>query len=494
MNSPKAQKARVAVTPSEVPEGCYAWFVLLSCFMVFGLTFGVIKAFGVFYVEIHQYFETTATRTSWITSIAVAIIHVGAPIASALSVRFSYRSVVIMGGLICSVGVVIGAFARNLTELYLTVGFLNGFGYALTWTPTVTMLGLYFERRRPVANALASAGECIFTFIITPLFQLLIDNYSWRGAMMILGGLQLNLCVCGMLLRPLKATRDVIHLSEEEGVSLELLKKEDLDQDKQSYSGSKELRISEGADHETITAEEIPNSTMTAQNSNSRTKRAELRTNILRYVDYTLITNARFMIYSMFGLFAALGFFAPALFLVPYARSKGIGEYEAAALMSISAAMDLFGRVFFGWVANLRLVEMVQQLTATVILLGTVLLLCPLTSSFLELAAFSAAYGLAYGATVAIHITVLVEIVGANRLGSALGFFMLIRSSGGLLGPPIAGFFIDKMNDYGTGFLMAGVALIVSALFLLLLHQMNRMVKGSNSKSNTHTDKMEQSC
>ncbi|KAK5928409.1 hypothetical protein CgunFtcFv8_013475 [Champsocephalus gunnari] len=48
-------------------------------------------------------------------------------------------------------------------------------------------------------------------------------------------------------------------------------------------------------------------------------------------------------------------------------------------------------------------------------------------------------YGLVYGATVAIHITVLCEVVGINRLGSALGFFMLIRNSGGMLGPPIAG-------------------------------------------------------
>ncbi|XP_042267229.1 monocarboxylate transporter 2 [Thunnus thynnus] len=508
MDSPvKAQRARVAVTPAAAPEGCYAWFILLSCFMVFGLTFGVIKAFGVFYVEIHQYFETTATGTSWITSIAVAIIHVVAPVASALSARYSHRSVVITGGLLCSLGVVIGAFARNLIELYLTVGFLNGVGYALTWTPTVTMVGLYFERRRPVANALASAGECIFTFILTPLFQLLIDCYSWRGAMMILGGLQLNLCVCGMLLRPLKATRD--HLSEvkaeDEGLSLELLAKEDLGQDKPSYLGSEELRKSEGADHKTISAcceggeidqapEVIPNLTMAVQDSNSRAKRAKLRTKIRHYVDYTLITNARFMVYSMFGVFAALGFFAPALFLVPYARSKGIEEYQAAALMSISAVLDLFGRVFFGWVANLRLVEMVQQLTATVILLGIVLLLCPLASTFLELAAFSAAYGLVYGATVAIHITVLVEVVGVHRLGSALGFFMLIRSSGGLLGPPIAGFFIDKMSDYGTGFLMAGVALIVSALFLLLLHQMNRRGQESTTKSsNMYTDKMEQS-
>lgn len=38
------------------------------------------------------------------------------------------------------------------------------------------------------------------------------------------------------------------------------------------------------------------------------------------------------------------------------------------------------------------------------------------------------------------------------------------------------------MNDYGAGFLMAGVALLVSALFLLVLHQMNKkeMEKGKD--------------
>ncbi|XP_037307485.2 monocarboxylate transporter 2 [Pungitius pungitius] len=450
MNMHSPAKARVAVAPAASPDGGHAWFILLSCFLVFGLTFGVIKAFGVFYVEIHQSFETTATGTSWITSIAVATIHVVAPVASALSARFSHRSVAMMGGLICSVGVVSGAFARNLIELYLTVGFLNGLGYAMTWTPTVTMLGLYFERRRPMANAVASAGECILTFVLTPLFQLLIDSYSWRGALLILGALQFNLCVCGMLLRPLKATCEVN--TAEEGLP-QWPPKDYSEQSKTSCANAES------------------------------TRKSDLRIKVLKYVDFTLISNPQFMVYSMFGFFAALGFFAPALFLVPYARSKGVEEYQAAALMSISAALDLFGRVFFGWLANLRLVETERQLTATVFLLGTVLLLCPLASSFSQLAAFSAVYGLVYGATVSIHITVLAEIVGVNRFGSALGFFMLIRSSGGLLGPPIAGFFIDKMSDYGTGFLMAGVSLIVSAIFLLLLHHTNRKGQGSTSKN-----------
>ncbi|KAM4734517.1 monocarboxylate transporter 2 [Anableps anableps] len=453
----KAGKRRAAAEAAAAPDGGYAWFILLSCFCVFGLTFGVIKSFGVFYVEIQQYFETTAAGTSWITSITVATIHIAAPVSSALSARFSHRSVVIAGGLICSAAVAFGSLARSLTDLYITVGFLNGLGYALTWTPTVTMLGLYFHKKRPAANALASAGECILTFSLTPLFQLLIDSFSWRGALLILGGLQLNLCVCGMLLRPLGTLGGAASVSkvreEEEGLRKGGLELDVAAADQQAADG-----CAEGADEA---------SSLTGSAASSP-ERPGLRTRVQRYVDYRLITNGSFVVYSMFGVFAALGFFAPSLFLVPYARSRGVPEYQAAALLSVSA---------------------VQQLTVSVILLGAVLLLCPLASTFPELVAFSAAHGLVYGATVAVHITVLAEVVGVERLGSALGFFMLIRSSGGLLGPPIAGFFIDKMENYGTGFLMSGVALIVSALFLLILHQMNRRGQGAAPAADTaHTE------
>lgn len=42
------------------------------------------------------------------------------------------------------------------------------------------------------------------------------------------------------------------------------------------------------------------------------------------------------------------------------------------------------------------------------------------------------------------------------------------------------------MNDYGAGFLMAGVALLVSALFLLVLHQMNK--KGMEKEKDIHLE------
>lgn len=47
------------------------------------------------------------------------------------------------------------------------------------------------------------AGSGIGTFVFAPLTQLLIDMYTWRGAVLIIGGLMFNVIVCGLLFRPL---------------------------------------------------------------------------------------------------------------------------------------------------------------------------------------------------------------------------------------------------------------------------------------------------
>lgn len=48
------------------------------------------------------------------------------------------------------------------------------------------------------------AGSGIGTFIFAPVTELLIQEYSWRGTLIILGGIMLNLVVCGSIFRPLQ--------------------------------------------------------------------------------------------------------------------------------------------------------------------------------------------------------------------------------------------------------------------------------------------------
>ncbi len=49
-----------------------------------------------------------------------------APVGSALSAHFGHRPVVMVGGLLSSIGMVAGSYAQDLLQLYITVGFLTG--------------------------------------------------------------------------------------------------------------------------------------------------------------------------------------------------------------------------------------------------------------------------------------------------------------------------------------------------------------------------------
>lgn len=62
----------------------------------------------------------------------------------------------------------------------------------------------YFEKHRSFATGLAVCGSGFGTFILAPFTELLVHEYSWQGAMLILGGIILNIIVCGIIFRPLE--------------------------------------------------------------------------------------------------------------------------------------------------------------------------------------------------------------------------------------------------------------------------------------------------
>lgn len=244
------------------------------------------------------------------------------------------------------------------------------------------MVSHYFKRWRPIAYAIASSGECVFAMGFSPFFQWLIDSYSWQGALLVIGGLQLNLCVCGALMKPLPAAQTSI-------------------QDK--------------------------------------TVLEECRTSKKGTFQWSLLQRPELLLYIVFAILAAAGLFIPPLFLVPYASSLGMEQYWAASVLSVLALADLLGRLTCGWLANLRLIRNLQLLTMVVTALGVVLLLFPIAHSYWSILVFASFYGFLFGCVVAIHVTIIVDIVGLEGFDSALGLFMLLRSSGGFVGPPAAG-------------------------------------------------------
>lgn len=62
-----------AVVHPEPPDGGWGWMVVLAAFIQSALVFGVIRSFGVFFVEFVEYFDELSRRISWITSIGIAV-------------------------------------------------------------------------------------------------------------------------------------------------------------------------------------------------------------------------------------------------------------------------------------------------------------------------------------------------------------------------------------------------------------------------------------
>lgn len=108
-------------------DGGYGWCVVFGAFSVQFWVAGLVKSYGVLFVEILEIFPTNTTAVaSWIPAILSALCLALAPLSSALCQRFSCRTVVFIGGLFCACGLMLSYFATSLYHLLFTFGILTG--------------------------------------------------------------------------------------------------------------------------------------------------------------------------------------------------------------------------------------------------------------------------------------------------------------------------------------------------------------------------------
>ncbi|XP_024132159.1 monocarboxylate transporter 13 [Oryzias melastigma] len=420
------------------PDGGYGWVVVASAFCVAGLTGAVLKNYGHFFLDIQNHFGVLTSTTSWVTSTTIVMFHVGAPAASALTAWLSQRVVIMIGGLLCTSGMLLASLDLSLPWLYFSMGILEGLGLSFSWVSAMSMVNHYFARWRPIAYAITSSGECVFAFIFSPFFKWLIEMYTWRGALLIIGGLQLNLCVCGALMRPLDTQSP---LESKDGLETDA----DVLQPKERV-----------------------------------------------IFQFSLLRKPELLLYILFAIFAAVGFYIPTLFLVPFANSLGIDKYWPALILSVLAVADLAGRLFSGWLANMRFFRNLQQLTFVATLLGVVLLLLPISHKYWAILTLASLYGFLFGCVVAIHVTCIVDIVTLEGFDSGLGLFMMFRSIGGFIGPPAGGWLVDHTDDFSSAFYLAGCCLISSAVFVLLVDRLVQRRKVVEDEVNKAGNKPEE--
>ncbi|XP_052785311.1 monocarboxylate transporter 3-like isoform X4 [Mya arenaria] len=189
------------------PDGGWGWVVTFAAFMVGVILDGISYSFGIFYIELLQHFQESKSLTSLIISVLNGTYLGIDPIASILVAVYGYRTVAIFGACLASVSFFLCTFSPNVRIMILVYGLLGGAGLGLVYLPAIVSVGHYFKKKRALATGIAVCGSGIGAFGFAPLSEFLIKKYTWKGAMMIMSAIVLNLVPIAALLRPLEDSR-----------------------------------------------------------------------------------------------------------------------------------------------------------------------------------------------------------------------------------------------------------------------------------------------
>ncbi|XP_019646574.1 PREDICTED: monocarboxylate transporter 13-like [Branchiostoma belcheri] len=415
-------KAQFAEKPPD--GGCRGWMVVVGTFFIHVVVVGSAKSFGVFYAEFREVFQESAGMTSFISSILGGVLLMCSPFAGALSNLTSCRTVIIAGGVISAVGLVVSFFAQTMTHLFFSVGILTGLGLCLMYSPSLAMIGRYFDKRHATANGIAVCGTGVGIFALPPLFQFLIDEFGWRGALLIVGGLLFNGCVCGALMRP-------IHLKEDRGKNQDNIE---------------------------------------AQSSEDRKKTTLVSfcQKILQPFDVTLLKHRSFVIYSVSSFLTSLGNSIIFVHLVAHAQKVGVEKTPAAFLLSIMGISEAVSRLLNGWLSDRRKISKVYYYMIGITGLAISNIAIPFGRTYTGLVVCMVFYGFFSGIFFPLIAVLVRKYSGVSRISGGLGWAFVFQDAAWLLGPPVAGWLYDATGNYDWSFFAAAIFIFASVLVLLL--------------------------
>jgi len=189
------------------PDGGWGWVVMIASFCCNIVVDGIIFSFGLIVSQLSESFHVPISKTAWVGSLLSGFYLIAGPFVSVLSNRFGFRMVTIAGSILAATSLSLSIFATSIEFLYVSVGIIGGIGFGLVYVPAVIAVGFYFEKKRALATGIAVCGSGIGTFVVAPLTGWLLEEYGWKGTILIHAGMILNCSIFGAMFRPLEAKK-----------------------------------------------------------------------------------------------------------------------------------------------------------------------------------------------------------------------------------------------------------------------------------------------
>lgn len=162
--------------------------VLISAMVVLGLNMGVRQTGGLFLEPMTL--DLGISRTSFAFAIAIQNLLWGfmTPAVGVLADRYGSGRLLVLGGVLYSIGLLIMGLGQSEFSLHLGAGVFIGLGVSACGFPLVlsAVARAFSERRRSLALGVAATGGSVGQFLLLPFTQVTIGEIGWSSTLIVL--------------------------------------------------------------------------------------------------------------------------------------------------------------------------------------------------------------------------------------------------------------------------------------------------------------------
>lgn len=168
-------------------EQPYGWVVVGVATVCLALGFGANITVSIFMTPFELEFGWLRADISMAYTALTVGAAIGGIVWGSLSDRIGAGKIGILGAFALSFGLIALRWQNQLSLLYLLYFLIGALGFAALFTPMVALAGKWFNQRKGLAIGIVTAGGAIGQGLVPYLARLMITEVGWRDAALYLG-------------------------------------------------------------------------------------------------------------------------------------------------------------------------------------------------------------------------------------------------------------------------------------------------------------------
>ena len=406
----RCSRSSTAISPDNKPS--YGHIIAAACFTIQAVGIGTFVTYGVFFNSLMAEFQWSRAIISGASSLAFFLMGLFGMLIGRLNDRYGPQQLMRVTAVFFGAGFMLMSQVNTIWQLYLYYGVLFGIGLSAIDVIALTTVARWFSGKRGLMTGIVKVGTGAGQFSIPLVASLLIAVHGWRQTYLMIGAVAMV------------ALLGIAQLLKRDPSKLQPIRS----------SGGASPAVQEALESRSLSAGQA-----------------------MRTIQLWTICSVNLAV--VFCLLIIL------VHIVPHARDTGLSAAQAAGVLSTIGGVSMAGRFLSGMAID-RIGSKSIMVTCFFVLIAGLLWLQAARSLWM-LYLFACIYGLAHGGFFTAISPLAAEIFGIGAHGTIIGIIVCFGTTGGAIGPIVAGQLFDVTGSYTTTFWLI-TAISAAALMLIL--------------------------